>query len=90
MTFLVWHEGQVSERSKTPEPTATAGESEQELMAAVRAADASEAVGKVATFEIIVDYLGDNGAEEAVAFGESFVIDLRELVKITIQQIPQC
>jgi hypothetical protein len=58
-------------------------------MAAVRAADAGEAVGKIATLEIIVDYLGDDGAEEAVVLDESFDIDLRELVKITIQQIPQ-
>ena len=71
------------------EPTATAGEGEQELMAAVRAADAGEAVGKVTTLEIIVDYLGDDGAEEAVVLDESFGIGLRELVKITVQQIPQ-
>lgn len=45
------------------EPTATAGEGEQELMATVRAADTSEAVGKVAALEIIVDDLGDNWAE---------------------------
>jgi hypothetical protein len=58
-------------------------------MAAVRAADAGEAVGKVATLEIIVDYLGDDGAKEAIVLDESFVIDLRERVKITVQQIPQ-
>jgi hypothetical protein len=34
------------------EPTATAGEGEQKLMATVRAADTSEAVGKVAALEI--------------------------------------
>ena len=58
-------------------------------MATVRATHTGKAMGEVTALEIIVDYLGDNGAEEAVAFGESFVIDLRELVKITIQQIPQ-
>lgn len=47
-------------------------------MATVRAADTSEAVGKVAALEIIVDDLGDNWAEETVVLDESFVIDLRE------------
>jgi len=58
-------------------------------MATVRTTDAGEAVDKVATLEIIVDHLGDDGAEKAIVLDESFVIDLRELVEITTQQIPQ-
>ena len=53
------------------EPTATAGEGEQELMAAVRAADAGKAMGEVTALEIIVDYLGDDGAEKAIVLDES-------------------
>ena len=58
-------------------------------MAAVRAANAGEAVGKVAALKVIVNHFGNNRAEETVVLGESFVIALPELVEITIQQVPQ-
>jgi len=57
-------------------------------VAAVRAADAGEAMGEVAALEIIVDYLGDDWAEEAVIPEKTFVIELREMVEIPVQQIP--
>jgi len=71
------------------EPTAPAGEGEQELMTAVRAAHPGEAVGEVTAFEIVVYHLGDDRAEEAVVLGKTCVIGMDELVEVTMEQIPQ-
>jgi hypothetical protein len=49
------------------EPAASAGEGQEVFVLAMVAADAGEAAGQVATFQELVNHLGDDGAEEAVA-----------------------
>ena len=71
------------------EPAALAGEGQQVLMLAMVAADPREATLQVAAVQELVDYLGDDGAQEAVAGLVLLRIDVLELVVMAVGALPE-
>ncbi len=66
-----------------------AGEGDEELVAAVGAADASEAFGEVAAGQELLDGAPDDGPPEAVALPVALVVDALELDEVSIEQLPE-
>jgi hypothetical protein len=71
------------------EPAALAGEGEQELVLAMVAADASEAAGQVAAFQKLVNYLRDDGAEDAVAWLVLRGVSVLESIVVAVGTLPE-
>jgi hypothetical protein len=66
-----------------------AGERDEELVAALRAADAGEAFPQVAAGEEPFDGPLDDGPPEAVALLEALRIGALELLELPVEQLPQ-
>ncbi len=58
-------------------------------MMAVGAADTCKTLMKVATFQVLSDYMGNYRAEEAIFTREKIVVPVLELIKVMIEQLPQ-
>ena len=71
------------------EPAALAGKGQQVLMLAMVAANPGEAALQVAAVQELVDDLGDDGAQDAVARLVSLRISRLELVVVAVGALPE-
>ena len=71
------------------EPAALAGKGQEVLVLAVIAADAGKPSLQITTLQKLVDHLGDDGAQDAVARLVKFFVNFLELVIVPAGALPQ-
>jgi hypothetical protein len=66
-------------------PAPSTAEGEEILMVTIGAADTRESLIKVATFQVLANYMGNYRAEKAIFTREELVATILEFIKVVIK-----